>query len=307
MLRILRKVSGAAAGLLFAGLSFAAVPAHPGVVNYLEGQASIAGQPIDVTQMGSVDVQPGQELSTGAGKAELLLTPGVFLRVGDHSLLRLETAGLTDTRVELIRGEALLEATQVNKDSAVRVDEAGATTTIKKEGLYKFNADQPRVSVIDGKAEVTQSDQTVDLKKGRTTVVGTAPLKVEKFDRKQEDALYAWSNVRSQQLSAASYSSAKTVIVNNSGWGGGWYFNPYFGYYSWLPGDGLFYNPFGYAFYSPLYVYRNPVIVTGPRAGFYGRSPAFRTSGGFAGRPAAPAFHSMGGMRHMGGGGFRHR
>jgi hypothetical protein len=271
-------------------------------VNYVEGQALIAGQAIDAKQAGSIDVQPGQELITGAGKAEVLLTPGVFLRVGDQSVLRVENTGLTDTRVELVKGQALLEATQVNKDSALRVDLAGATTTIEKAGLYKFEADQPKVSVFDGKAVVNEDDQRVELKKGRYTYIGNT-LKSEKFDRKQTDELYAWSSVRSRYLSEASYNSAGTLVVNNYGWGGGWYFNPYFGSYSYLPGDGLFYSAFGYPFYSPLYLYRTPVIVTVPR-GYYGGGRWGNTAGPVLRRPAAPALRAPVG-RPMGG--FRHR
>lgn len=306
-----KKVSGMFAGLAFAGLSFAAVPAHPGMVNYLEGQASINGAPIDVKQVGTLDVQPGQQLETGSGKAEVLLTPGVLLRVGDHSVLRLETAGLTDTRVELVKGEAMVEANQVMKESAIRIDEDGASTRIEKEGLYRFNADQAKVSVIDGKAEVTEGDQHVDLKKGREVALAL-PLKTNKFDRKDEDPLYAWSNVRSQQLSNASLASAR-IVVNNygggwGGWGGGWFWNPGFGYYSYLPGDGMFFSPFGYGFYSPAYIYRNPVIVTGGSArAFYrgGASSYVAPRSAFAGRSisgGSAGFSHMSAMRSTGGG-----
>jgi hypothetical protein len=35
----------------------------------------------------------------------------------------------------------------------------------------------------------------------------------------------------------------------------GWFWDPYFAGYTWPPGDGLFWSPFGYGFYSPYYIY----------------------------------------------------
>jgi hypothetical protein len=41
------------------------------------------------TSIGSVELQPGQSLTNENGKAEISLTPGVFLRVGDNSAVQL--------------------------------------------------------------------------------------------------------------------------------------------------------------------------------------------------------------------------
>ena len=61
----------------------------PGALNYVEGQASVGNQTVDQKSIGSVQLQPGESLSTGQGKAEILLTPGAFLRVGDDSTVQL--------------------------------------------------------------------------------------------------------------------------------------------------------------------------------------------------------------------------
>jgi hypothetical protein len=61
--------------------AWAAKAGQPGSVNYIEGEVSINGQPVDTGSIGSLALQPGQSLSTGNGKAEILLTPGVLLRV----------------------------------------------------------------------------------------------------------------------------------------------------------------------------------------------------------------------------------
>jgi hypothetical protein len=53
---------------------------RPGSINYVEGQASVGAEPLDPNAIGSVDLAKDQFLTTQAGKVEVLLTPGIFLR-----------------------------------------------------------------------------------------------------------------------------------------------------------------------------------------------------------------------------------
>src|SRR5581483_5247086 len=82
----------------------------PGAINYVEGQVSINGQNLNRTSAGSTVLGPNQVIETGQGYAEVLLTPGAFLRVGHNSEVRLITAGLADTKLAVIHGSAMLEA-----------------------------------------------------------------------------------------------------------------------------------------------------------------------------------------------------
>src|ERR1700757_338271 len=84
-------------------------PASPGTVNYVEGQVSLNTQALNAKSVGSALVEPGQSIVTEQGKTEVLLTPGVFLRLGDRSAARIVSAGLTDTRVAVEQGEAMVE------------------------------------------------------------------------------------------------------------------------------------------------------------------------------------------------------
>lgn len=277
----------------------AAIPAHPGTINYLEGQVSIDGRTLTSDSVGSADVKVGSVLRTESGKAEVLLTPGVFLRVGSNSEIRLTAAGLTDTRVEVDRGTALLEATEVHDQNHIRISHDGLTSEIQKQGLYRFDADRNSVAVFDGKAEVHEGDQKVDLKKGRQVVAGDSALKAEKFDRdaaKESDSLYQWSSLRSKYVAEASAATAQTILVGPGGWyGSGWYWDPWWRTYSWLPG-GPFYSPFGYGFYPPIVVYSGPRYFyrtfpgyrggpyIGPRVGGYGFHSGFGAARGFRGR-----------------------
>ncbi|MGA7472186.1 MAG: hypothetical protein WBW60_05610, partial [Candidatus Sulfotelmatobacter sp.] len=87
--------------------------AVPGTVNYVEGQAYVADQPLDHNSIGKTTLEVGQSLNTDTGKAEILLTPGVFLRVGDNTSVKMVSAGLTDTELRLDQGHAMVEVDQI--------------------------------------------------------------------------------------------------------------------------------------------------------------------------------------------------
>src|SRR5579864_1421101 len=106
----------------------AAAPAIPGTINYIEGQVRLEGRALTAKSAGSVQLEPNQTLSTDHGKAEILLTPGVFLRVGDNSEVRMVSPELANTQVELLNGEAMVEATEVLNGNNITVVDHGAIT-----------------------------------------------------------------------------------------------------------------------------------------------------------------------------------
>ena len=261
MFRLYKTLPGVlAACLLLAIPAAAANNATPGTLNYVEGQVTVAGQTVTPQsfgsgQIGAAQLGPNQMLETGQGRAELLLTPGVFLRLGDDSAVRLVSPELTNTRVEVLRGQAILEVTQLFKDNNLWIAMNGTSTRLDKEGLYAFNANTQLVQVFDGQATVQQNDRTKELKKGKELALN-GNWKTANFDTKAQttqDPLYAWSNLRSEYEAEASMQSARNVFVGGgpSWYGPGWYWNPYWGMYGFIPGDGIWYSPFGWPFYSP--------------------------------------------------------
>lgn len=282
-------------GMAVIGLPARAVPtvAQPGALNYVEGQAKIGNQFVSSKSVGSATLNAGDVLSTGNGRAEFLLTPGVFMRLGKNSAVRMDSPELTNTQVELLQGEAMVEADLLHKEDHVRIAERGAITELEKQGIYSFDADRQTVRVYDGKATVRSGDESVDLKKGKQVVVNQ-PLKAEKFDRDSAlaaDPLYSWSKLRSENLADATASMSQTYFVNMGGWyGPGWYWNPWWDMYSFIPGGGFFYNPFGWGLYSPGYFYGGFYGGRFVGRGYYGGRGHAR--GGFAGRGFAARGYS---------------
>ena len=277
----------------------------PGTVNYIEGQATLDGQSLSTKSIGSAQLETNQVLDTGNGKAELLLTPGVFFRLGNASEVRMVSPGLADTSVELVKGSAMLEVADLFKENNLSVMVNGATTRIEKTGLYEFNADQPAVRVLDGKATVYEGDAHVTLKKGHQVLLAQQPMKSRSINKEafEADDLYRWSKLRSEYEAEANMDAARTVVVNGGWWGPGWYWDPFWSCYAFLPGSGILYSPFGWGFYSPGLIWRAP--------GFYhypvGRGYGFRGAPPVANHFEAPRMGSMGGFGGFHGGGFGHR
>jgi hypothetical protein len=118
-----------------------------------------AGLPLEQTRwrtgaVGSVVLEKDQLLTTQVGKVEVLLTPGVFLRLGENSSVKMVSPDLANTRVELQKGRTLVEVIQIRKENDLRIDQIGASTRILKIGLYDFDADHAQVRVFKGSAEV---------------------------------------------------------------------------------------------------------------------------------------------------------
>ncbi len=305
-----RQISWWAAAMILAASPALAAPADvpiPGTLNYVEGQATVNGQPIDSKSVGSEVVRPGTVLSTGNGKVEMLLTPGVFLRLGESSQLRMVSAGLADTEVALVNGQASIEADYVSKDNRLIVDQGMASTSILKKGLYVLNANQPFVQVLDGKATVSVGAQHVNAGKDRDVIVDpSGKLKAQDFNGNgvQGESLVRWSRLRSEYEAQANFDTAQNVIVNNGWYGPGWYWDAGYGFWSFLPGDGILYSPFGWGFYSPAFLYSYPGFYGGFYRGYYGRPGfvgggyrGFGSAGGFRGGFAGGGFARGGGRR----------
>ncbi len=293
-------------------------PASPGTLNYVEGQASIEGRQLSSTSVGSTEMQPGQVIATANGKAEILLTPGIFLRLGDNSTVEMVSTDLTHTEVRLQRGRANIEVNQIYKQNTVLVDFENGQTQLLKDGLYTFDANDSTVRVFDGKAAVYpgqnfQSDiKPIEVKGGHQLALTGEAAKPHRFDKDQakNDDLYKWSSLRSAYLGDANVNLA-SQYAGVAGFNSGWYWagGP-FGY-TWLPGNGLSWSPFGYGFYSPYYIYGGGLVYGRPGRGFYGYPGGYYGHrGGYPirggpgrGSGRGPVVGHPGGFRGGGGGG----
>ena len=239
-------------------------PARPGSLNYVEGQAFIEGQSLGPEAIGKTELHPGQSLETKAGKAELLLTPGVFFRLGDNSSATMISPNLTDTELRLDKGEATVEVAELQPENNVVIAEDGAKVRLTKTGFYDFDVDHNIVRVYQGEANVEMNGQDIKVENEHQLAFNAGEsMKPEKFDREQvQDDLYRWSSLRSSYLAEANVDRAQDNQVGNS-YAAGWDWDPYYATYTFIPVDGIFYSPFGWGFYSPFDVGFAPIFFFG--------------------------------------------
>jgi hypothetical protein len=195
----------------------------------------------------------------------------VFLRLGENSAIKMLDNRLSDTRVELLKGSAVVECDDPMKENAVTLVYQDYQVHVLKTAVMEFVSNPAaELKVFHGEAEVDLNG-TLSVVKAGKMLPFTQALAQEKFDAKLEsDDLTRWSQERSEAVAVANVSAAKSLRdsggsmmgLGNGLYGSGmmpygsWYYNPYYSMYTYLPMNGMFFNPYGYGFFSPYSVYQ---------------------------------------------------
>src|SRR5277367_502917 len=183
-------------GMILTGSAWAqnVISAHSGTIHYMEGQVELDGQPVqqDTGKGQFGEVKTGQTLTVKDGQAEILLTPGVFLRVAENSSITMLSNKLSDTRIQVMSGSVMTEVGELLQDNAITLKVQDSEISLGKRGLYRIDSDPARLRVYDGEARVTPpTGEVVSVRKGRELEFG-AQLQAKSFDAKQTDAFYNW-------------------------------------------------------------------------------------------------------------------
>jgi FecR protein len=117
------------------------VSAKAAWVNYVDVQVSV-----QMHEQVAVDMP----IETGPrSHAELLLSPGSFLRVGEQSSVVFDSIELTNIAVRVLKGAAIIEVAEADKHTTIHVATGNLRTVIVSPGLYRFSGDT--AIVMDGK------------------------------------------------------------------------------------------------------------------------------------------------------------
>lgn len=288
-----------------AGVSYGqqVLSAQSGTVHYTEGTVYLEGRELHPKNGQFATLRPGQELRTESGRAEVLLTPGAFLRVSDHSAVRMIDNRLSDTRIEVLEGSVIAECDALLKDNAITLLYSGNTIQLAKHGLYRIDTVPAQLLVYDGEAIVQSSNGELTLKRGKETPLNGVLL-AEKFNRKLGDSFDVWDANRSAFLASASVGASQSLLNSNSKWNtSGWYWNSYYALFTFVPGGGSVYSPFGWQFWSPnamSYYY----VPNRGSSGNGGQNTGGSTiTSGIPASSGGPAGRASGGAPSMGGGG----
>jgi hypothetical protein len=179
------------------------ISTHSGIVYFFEGSVYLGGERLEQKFGKFPDIGEGRELRTEQGRAEVLLTPGVFLRIGDTSSIKMISERLDDTRVELLSGSAILEVNESTPNTQVTLIYKQWQVKAPKQGVYRIDADPAQLHVYRGEADVTSEAKAdpVVVKDGEKLALAQV-LVPEQTTSLEPDNLKSWAMNRSQEVSA---------------------------------------------------------------------------------------------------------
>jgi len=179
------------------------ISAMAGYIHYVEGEVFLDNRRVEPKPTEFLHVLDGQRFRTGEGRAEILLTPGAFLRLGSNSEIEMISAGLARARLRVTEGSAIVQLLSVFEKDAIAILAGDGEVSFPKPGLYRVDAENPNalLRVSRGKAVVLSGDQKRELKGKQTLALsGIDAAAVEKFDPKQKDPLDEWNQTRADAL-----------------------------------------------------------------------------------------------------------
>lgn len=262
------------------------ISAKPGGVNFVEGTVAIArknGQSGRLLKGDQVEI--GDRISTGAdGRAEILLNPGSYVRLGGDASFQFKTTSLENLQLRLDRGSAILEVFAAD-EFTVTLHAPKAKFRLINSGVFRLDVlpdGAGTLSVWKGRALVGTSGAGL-IKPGRAMTVSNSLVTLAKFDRDKQDELDMWSKARGKQLAKLTDSLQKremrNILLNSyagNQWNvynsfGLWVFDRFSGSYCFLPFGYGWSSPYGYGFghslsrYDlPWYVYSQPTWTPSP-------------------------------------------
>ena len=139
--------------LAFPANAQSVISTRSGVIHYFEGAVYLGDQPLE-SHLGKFPACRGRRIAHREGRAEVLLTPGVFLRMGERSAIRMVANDLADTQVELLTGSAIVDSAEPNSGTSVTLIYKDWRVHFLHKGVYRIDSDPPRLWVRQGEAEV---------------------------------------------------------------------------------------------------------------------------------------------------------
>jgi hypothetical protein len=240
------------------------VSARAGGVNFVSGEVKFrrAGHEAWQQLATTDDLRGGDTVSTGAdGRAEILLNPGSYLRLGENSEFELTDDALNSLRLRLSKGSALVEASVYDEGAfAITFDTPQTQISIARSGVYRVNALASTTEVFVRKGSALVGRERTLLKEGKIARVGSGgAVEVAKFNKNEKDALDVWSKQRAEELAQLNRKlqvrSVNTALArmswDNFGWGsnpsGLWLWSASSRCYTYLPFLGWI-SPYGFVY-----------------------------------------------------------
>ncbi len=295
------------------------VSSKAGFVNRADGKVYIQRVDSENGQAGraslGTQMRDGDHLKTEAdSRAEILLSPGSYLRLDQNTEVRAVSTEFMLMTFELIKGSMIVEVgidpqpigafvasakQAVTKKTPLEIITPQGTFFAAKDTLVRVDAKTAATQAVTwiavrqgeirlGTRDLVIANKAEKVKRGKLVrLVGSDKPELAKVDRDQIDNFDSWSFVRAQTLVQANLSSLRqnTTLAQ-----GGWYYNSFFGCYSFVPYRGYLVSPYGFGFFRNFAdcLYYDPFYGYGYRGYGYNNGNNNNSGGGFT-APSAPA------------------
>jgi len=201
------------------------ISARSGLIHLVDGSVFLDDQRVE-QKTGKFDqMKNGSELRTQDGRAEVLLTPGTFLRVGANSAIRMVSNELDNTRVELLNGSAVLDqGSDTLANTSVTILYNLDQVQIKKPGRYRFDSEPPQVKVETGDAEVLADRKSVEAGAGYAVALdgklAARKLLNDAGVNTSGDSLDSWDRARDHSVADSNQDAAAASDLSGviDGW-----------------------------------------------------------------------------------------
>jgi len=201
------------------------VGAQAGLIHFIYGDVYLDGKILRLPEGQYLQMENGQSLRTGDGRAELLLAPNVFLRLDNDSSLLVDSILLSDTKLILDRGSAIIEVIKKAKANKIQFGLSHGLIEIRRTGVYRFDSSPAELRVYGGEALVAAGKRNIAVSRGKMIHPGIDANPVA-FDRKTFDLFHEFAGRRSFDLFLASQDSRKQMNWVHLSMG--WMWNPDF-------------------------------------------------------------------------------
>jgi len=274
------------------------ISAKAGGVNFVSGNVSIAR-----TSGTSGVLLEGDEIAVGdrvttdmTGKAEILLNPGSFLRIGGNTSFKFVSTDLENLMLNLQSGSAIFEVIAADEFKVI-VRLPHSVMQLTRSGVFRIDVlsdGSAKLSTFKGKAYLGPRGST-EVAAGRSASIVNGGIAVSKFDKDANDPLDLWSKERGKDLTRLNARLQRDPLrnsllssFNQRGWGlynsfGVWVFDPARRMWCFLPFGYGWSSPYGWGYDYDLSRCRLPNYVYYPTW--------YPSSGGGSGggTPATPA------------------
>ena len=175
------------------------ISVRSGLINYSEGAVFIDNQLVGQKPGKYPTLREGSDLLTHDGRAEILLTPEVYLRIGINSSVRMISSSLSDTRVQLLSGSAILDSGNAPADPTVTLIACETRIRVEKPTRLRVNSDAAQLRVEKGDASVERDGKVTRVEADQMLALTGAPV-VRRMTGGTDDALDEWSQQRNRSI-----------------------------------------------------------------------------------------------------------